>query len=1119
MKKTSAKPNTPAAPIARLASNPLALALSSALACMNAGAAPVVGNGGGAGGSASISRDGNVTNINQPSRNAIINWQSFSTAPSETVNFIQPGVSAVVLNRVIGNEQSVLQGALNANGKVFLVNPNGVLFTRGSSVNAAGLVVSTLNITDRDFNAGKYVFQGGSGGAVINMGTITVADGGYVALLGNSVSNRGVISANRGTVSMNGGSKVTLDFNGDSMASVTIDEGALNALVENREAIYADGGRVILTARAADDLLSAQVNHSGVIQARTVGELKGNIELRAIGGTADIAGLIDASAPHGGDGGAIETSGERVRIADGAAITTAAPRGKTGQWLIDPNDFTIGASADMSASALAAMLVNTNATISTAVSGMPGNGDIFVNEAVTWSSANTLTLLAERDININAAVTGRSGTLALTAARNINPGAAVDVGTFILNNGAWKQQGALPAFSARDFRIAGGSFLRTAGGDGSGAAPYQLADIYGLQGMASAGFAASSFLLANDIDAAGTAAWNGGAGFTPIGSAAARYTGTFDGGLHTLSNLTIRRPDDSIIGLFGYVGAGGVLKNLTMRNVDISGYGNVGALAGVVLGGAVDKVAAAGTVSGTSTVGGLVGTLSQSSLSNASADMTLRGVSTVGGLVGSASRSTVSNVATAGTITNAPSIYSSSNFGGVAGSNSQSSIADAQSRVAITVTNSSYIGGLVGYNSGSAATTASILRSTAYGNILVTYTARPGTDARVGGLVGWSNYGSITDSAAHGNVRVEAGDFSAAYIGGLVGYNQSGAISGSRATGNVTANGATTNVGGLVGFNYGSIDRSSATGSVTGGFYVGGLVGSNAGVSGLSGYGAITNSSASGNVAWNGYGAAPAYGTAIGGLAGQSGSFASIGNSSATGNVSGKATVGGLVGSNGGHIDGSQASGNVTASGVSNSSGYAEAGGLVGSNFTGFQVGSWTASISNSSASGNVTGSAAGTGGLVGVNGYAVPPGIMVTGGAISNSTASGSVIGNNNADKLVGLGDSGRVSNSSWHDAPAEAAAKAAAEAAAREKAQAEQQARTELKARADTATDASRSLLANAGKPAFQAQPPVAHNTAPVDLDGNISRAASAYSANVNQIEVDGVSYELGGGAKAPE
>jgi filamentous hemagglutinin family protein len=380
-------------------------------------------------GAAGIAQAGAVTTINQSSQKAIINWQGFSVGAQNTVNFNQPNSSAATLNRVIGNERSVIDGAINANGQVFIVNSNGVLFGKGAQVNVGGLVASTLDISNNAsvVNQGRIRARGGGQG------------GGYVALLGKTVSNEGVIAAKLGTVAMASGEQITLNFGGDSLLDVTIDKGTLNALVQNKRAIIANGGQVIMTAKAADQVLSAQVNNSGIIQARTMAALKGGnsggssnggkvrigkIKLLAQGGTTNVSGKLDASAPKGGDGGFIETSGDHVNIADSAIVTTAAPYGSTGTWLIDPNDFTVAASGgNMTGAAVAAALLSNNFEIKTATMGTPGgNGDIFVNDAIAWSTNNTLTLTAERDVNINQAITasGASAGLALNAGNNIN---------------------------------------------------------------------------------------------------------------------------------------------------------------------------------------------------------------------------------------------------------------------------------------------------------------------------------------------------------------------------------------------------------------------------------------------------------------------------------------------------------------------------------------------------------------------------------------------------------------------------------------------------------------------------------------------------------------------------
>jgi hypothetical protein len=225
-------------------------------------------------------------------------------------------------------------------------------------------------------------------------------------------------------------------------------------------------------------------------------------------------------------------------------------------------------------------LLTSNVTVSTVgtIGSEPGN--ITVNAPVTRTSASTLTLSAANNIAINAAITGTNGGLNLNAGggfpfATIAAIAPVAVGTFNLQAGQWTQVTPnLPAFSAKDFQITGGSFLRVLGGDGSTGSPYQIADIYGLQGIAGpAGlslppggtFLSSNFVLENNIDASGTANWNGGAGFVPIGGLAplSSFSGSFDGQGHSITKLTISSAAAEV-GLFGVIASSGIVQNLTL---------------------------------------------------------------------------------------------------------------------------------------------------------------------------------------------------------------------------------------------------------------------------------------------------------------------------------------------------------------------------------------------------------------------------------------------------------------------------------------------------------------------------------------------------------------------------
>src|SRR6185436_8616775 len=270
-------------------------------------------------GGATIASGGGTMTINQSSQNVAINWQSFSIGQTEAVKFVQPNSSSVALNRVTGADASSIMGSLSANGKVFLVNPNGILFAKGAEVNVGGLVASTRNISDGDFMAGNYKFAGSGSGTVVNQGSIN-ADGGYVALLGATVSNEGVISARLGTVALAAGNAMTLDVAGDGLLNVMVNQGAVNALVQNGGLIRADGGQVLLTAQSAGTLLQSSINNTGVIQAQTVENHNGTIRLMGDmqSGTVSVSGTLDASGTGAGQtGGNIVVAGHHVGLFDG----------------------------------------------------------------------------------------------------------------------------------------------------------------------------------------------------------------------------------------------------------------------------------------------------------------------------------------------------------------------------------------------------------------------------------------------------------------------------------------------------------------------------------------------------------------------------------------------------------------------------------------------------------------------------------------------------------------------------------------------------------------------------------------------------------------------------------
>lgn len=231
-----------------------------------------------AAGQAAITTAGSTMTIAQQTAQAIINWQNFGIGSGEAVHINQPNSQAILLNRVIGSNPSEIFGQLTANGQVILVNPNGVFFRPGSSVDVGGLTASTLNIANEDFLKGQLRFAGDSQNTVINAGSIT-AQNGYVNLLAKEVVNEGIIAAQTGSVNLAAGSGMSLDYNGDGKMTVAVTDGAYQSAVANKKLIQADGGLVVMTASGKNALMDSAVNNSGMIQANTLGEATGQISL------------------------------------------------------------------------------------------------------------------------------------------------------------------------------------------------------------------------------------------------------------------------------------------------------------------------------------------------------------------------------------------------------------------------------------------------------------------------------------------------------------------------------------------------------------------------------------------------------------------------------------------------------------------------------------------------------------------------------------------------------------------------------------------------------------------------------------------------------------------------
>ncbi|RIY35163.1 beta strand repeat-containing protein, partial [Psittacicella hinzii] len=404
-------------------------------------------------GTAVLSQVGNLTQITTSTDKTILNWNKFNINQEEIVEFIQKSSNAAVLNRVLGGSVSQILGQLKSNGVVFIVNPAGVVFGKNSHVDVSGLVTSTLDITDKDFINGNYVFNQEKDraiAAVINQGMIKVQENGTLALIGGLVVNNGALEAKNGTVYLLAGNSITIsDFTNPHITyTVTAGNKAVNlgSIVAKNVSIAANkvvngytsatefadimsnygssansatinaNGEVVLygasenvsTSFNNEDALSLGTNNTGlvvnngtinvsnsVVKGGTVkvlgdqvviedhseinasgvtggevylgGDFKGagNLKLAnttyvAAGSVVNVSATNDAgkvavwgnqayiggsflAKSEKGKGGYLETSAKYIAFDDSFNVETVSQKGKeyTGQWFIDPFDFTI----------------------------------------------------------------------------------------------------------------------------------------------------------------------------------------------------------------------------------------------------------------------------------------------------------------------------------------------------------------------------------------------------------------------------------------------------------------------------------------------------------------------------------------------------------------------------------------------------------------------------------------------------------------------------------------------------------------------------------------------------------------------------------------------------------
>ncbi|MEI6287668.1 MAG: filamentous hemagglutinin N-terminal domain-containing protein, partial [Bacillota bacterium] len=912
--------------------------LNSGLRTQNCLAAPADGTV--VGGAATIQQQTDVTTISQTTARAAIDWTSFDIAKNETVNFLQPNADAAMLNRVIGATSSQIFGNLNANGHIYIVNPNGINVGNTANINANGVYLSTANVDPASFMSSQIPnpqsLIPGSGNIVvagnINAGSVVVLENAKTAAVSGTIIVPG------GNVTINKIDNININGTIDVSASPTQDSG-LRTLNSN------NGGRIIIVADNTADVSGAR--------------------LFARGSSATLnSGL---RTQNSSDGGFIETSGKNV-LFGGATINAGATNGVAGSWLIDPADITIDST---SAAAISLALTSNAVTVATSDLVSGGNGDILVNSTIDYSAGtnnNSLLLSAYRNITILSGQQikfGGTGTLTLrtdktgtgTGTLNATSASAVTLGASAVakvyyNNATYTAPTA--------FNISGGTSIG-----------YMLinstADFTRLYtgGTALLGY---NFALGKSIDAVGLAA-------TSIGTDANPFTGKFDGLNNTLSNLTINQTAQ-FVGLFGCVsGSGATISNLNLYNAHITGYQAsdhvyVGGVAGYNNGGTISGI----TVSG--------GTISGSSTS---------GYVYVGGVAGN-NNGTISGVTVSGGTISGSGVSGAYVFvGGVAGVNngSISGVTVSGGTISVSSVSGTYVsvGGVAGYNySGKTISGALVSGATINGSNVST------GDVYVGGVAGGNN-GTISGSTITGGTIGGSGSSGAVDVGGVAGYN-SGTISSVTVSGGTISGSGSGDVlvGGVAGYNSGTsvlisndtVSGVTLSGSAvsTGRVFIGGAVGQNfATITTVT----VTSATISGSGAsgWVTVGGAAGYNSGI--ISGTTVSGGTINGSSTSGAVD----VGGMTGYNntGATISGGTVNG-ATISGSNVSTGDVNVGGVAGGN-NGTISGS---TVTGGKISANSTSGVAYVGGVAGQQVSGTINSVTITGATISGSSTSGTV-------------------------------------------------------------------------------------------------------------------------------
>ncbi|HDL8430947.1 TPA: filamentous hemagglutinin N-terminal domain-containing protein [Yersinia enterocolitica] len=366
--------------------------------------------------------------ITQQSDKLAINWGSFDIAQGNNVIYNQPGQQSIALNQVLGRDASQIYGNLKANGQVFLLNPNGILFGKGAQVDVGGLIASTKSMSNQDFISGCYTLTSQKQeGKLVNQANLRTTAGGYIALIGQQVDNQpsGVINTPQGKVALASGSRVILNLDRGNLLGVQVQGEQVNTLLQNGGLIRADEGVIQLTAQGKEMLMNTVIDNTGILQARGLSEKNGVIYLN--GGNEGVVsqqGMINVNSQQG-RGGNVILIGENIHLVAASKIDARGDEG--GGKVLVGGDWQ-GKNKLIKNARSVVMDKGANIDVSSTHQGAGGT-------AVLWSEHYTGFY---GDIHARGgSLSGDGGQVETSSQRNLQSFGRVDVSAIMGNTGRW----------------------------------------------------------------------------------------------------------------------------------------------------------------------------------------------------------------------------------------------------------------------------------------------------------------------------------------------------------------------------------------------------------------------------------------------------------------------------------------------------------------------------------------------------------------------------------------------------------------------------------------------------------------------------------------------------------